>query len=243
MKTAITLLFLTVSFTLTAFGQDNFSLSQDLMGLSTGLQDNRAKVTISNAPGTELVGDYFYEKDWRTGSIFLKNEKTVADVRIKYHVQDDQLIFEEKGEKKLVDGKDVIAFSWQTPDGRREDFVNATVFVRYGVPVAKGFFRVWQEGKHHLLLSQREFWVKESDYYAALDAGRRFDQVKTRDHWYISKGQDVAVLQRSRKKSLQALEKLTGRADLAAWVKAEKISFKEPEDLRRFTEWLNQTAE
>ncbi len=221
-----------------SYAQVNINLSEQIGAMSRGLQDTRSLINFSKPLEIGLVGDYFYNAEWYMGNIYLKNGKTVENVAIKYHVKDNQIIFNDKGKKMLVAGDDVTSFAWMNHEtGKQESFINAAAFNPTGKPLDPGFVKIWTEGEY-FLLSQREYYVKESDYYTALDVGRAYDEIKAKEYWLLAHGKDAVEIPTKKKEAIEVLQAFLGTALYNQY--PEKVKFKNEESLRQFVEWLNR---
>ena len=237
-KYSVTILTFLFSISL-SYAQQQRNVSDQMTGLSSGGQNTFSLINFAPLPPKGLKGDYYYVDEWRTGSFKLTNDNVYEDVLIKYYTDNDLIVFDQKGEKKTVNGRNVSSFTWTNPEsGEREFFVNAKNYKLDGVPFTRGFLRVWNEGEIKML-SKREFWIKEADYDARLGAGKRFDEIKFNDDFYIGKNGEIVLVENSRKKTIKKVRKLLGMSNIETYVKAEKIKFKNPEDIEKFVQFLN----
>jgi hypothetical protein len=207
----------------------------DRLSDAGGLSTNETVYGIPQKPG-EIIGDYYYHSELRTGSVILENGQVViSKIEFRYHIKSNQLEINYPTGLRVLDGNKVQAFRWINPIGSDQVFVNANEFTINGVGLSC-FFEVISDGSSPLL-KRRTFEYLPANYVPALNAGSRDDKIIKKDEYYFAKGLILYNVPHSKKK---LLENFSGsKVLITEYIQQNKLSLKNQNDLKNLFDYIN----
>lgn len=178
--------------------------------------------------GTE--GSPYLTEEWQTADILLKNGKTIPALPVRYNVNENKMVYQDKGKTYVVG----------TPDSISEIKFSDKIFIyrpySKGKTTGKSFFEIVSRGKVSLL-NRYEIELLHANYSMQFDTGYKNDRLSLNQQLYLQKGDQVAV---PYKKST-LLEVLSDKnKEVTQFMKKEKLSLSDKEDLNKILAFYNQ---
>ncbi|MDW7694740.1 hypothetical protein R9C00_08300 [Flammeovirgaceae bacterium SG7u.111] len=190
-------------------------------------------------PPPETKGDFFYETEWQSAVIHLRNGQDIKNYPVRYDLENK--LFEIKVDEKIkiLKGNAVKSYEWlHFQYQQSESFVNAEDYEFEGTKLL-GFYKVLVSGDVSLL-SMRKTKIKKPTYVEGIDVGSRDNEILKYDEFYVAKEGKVFQLTNNRKKDGAFLEELTGEKELDKYMKQNKLGTKKEKDLVQLFEYLNR---
>jgi hypothetical protein len=207
-KTLLTLFFITAGYTAKA------QVYQDLAG-----------TPVKESKPADVEGSPYLSDTWTEGTVTTA-KGTYKNVRLKYDMSSDQVVFASKND-------DALAFADPVKEFTLTDEIFTNGFPPIGAQDKKSYYQVLAEGKI-ALLKRRAKHIQETKTYGSASVNREFVTINS---YFVFKDNKIDVIKPD-KKTIMAL--MTDKAEqMDAWVKANKVSFKSDEDLGKLFEYYN----
>ena len=210
-------------------------MTMDRMTDPNGVGQSDLLYGIPPAPG-KTVGDYYLDRKWNTGSIFLKDsERKIEGFPLKYDIKTQTIEILANKTVKILDARKIKGMVWYDSLTQLGSFfANAGEFTEDGVPLV-GLVEVMSDGQIPLLC-YTTVWIKQADYVPALDVGSRDDKIMKRKTYYYSINHQITKIT-SKKKLLPAFGDRASAVD--AFIKTNDLSVNQPFDLKRIFDFFN----
>jgi hypothetical protein len=131
-----------------------------------------------------LKGDFCIYNEWNKAEIYMKDSTVLREVNVRLDVKDQRLEIEHNHEVKLLPFRNVLAVSLHKANGIKEEYINTNAFK--GKDGQNGLVRLMYEGEV-MLLCEIKPEVISADYNAALDVGRKDNEVVLKKKYFIVK--------------------------------------------------------
>lgn len=215
-----------------SFSQTDQQRINDLDEISSGGQQQMMGKSL---PPPDVKGSNFYSDHWFQGEILFENGKKVEGLLIRYDISSG-ILETKKDERKLTyKSEDIVEFHWfNSSTGQVSDFKNCKGYKLSGTELL-GFFEVIVNDDVSLFIHST-IHVKEPDYVEGLDVGNRDYQIKKTEDFYFAFGDELLEIKKSKSKNIKALS--VEYPFIKDFVKRNKLSFKDKNDLILITEYL-----
>lgn len=235
MKKSINLLLLLVG-SLSVIAQESQSVSDyiKILGYGVGNQTKETEISFEEAKKREL---HCVPAQFTACGLILGNGKTLDKVTAKYDFKEHILLIDHEG-KVLVAAPNMISeiqfkSRFENEYGNIK-LINVSQLGRtFG---RRGFYEVLTEENDNRLVCHRELEVVKPSYNETLDIGDRDSTYLTNKDYLVFYNQKAYKLGNFKSKTLSQFDEKEG--DLKAYIKKEKLKFKEEEDLIRFAKYL-----
>ena len=225
-------------------GLISVSLGQSLPMGSTGgsrmffRPGSYALVTELPAAPPTTIGDYYLEKEWLRGDLYLDENLKLESLYFRYNAKDNYFEIKTETEIKVLPGKRVIKFTWTNNQSEFDGaYINGALYNLEQTTV-NTFLKIVSDEKYDLLVGNR-FKVIPGNFNTALNVGERNDKIVKEEVLYIGTGESLMEVDSNRKKFIKDLTLFSG-SDLSSFIKSNKINPKNLEDLILVTRRLNE---
>ncbi|MGI9543199.1 MAG: hypothetical protein ACR2MX_08065 [Cyclobacteriaceae bacterium] len=184
----------------------------------------------------QTEGTHYLQDNWSVGKVMLFNGSALEDLQMKFDIEKSHLEIRTKGRTKLLQDTYIEEFTLlNTESGSEMKFMNGSLYKENGV-ASIGFFESILEGKLSLF-SKTELDIIKANYDAKFDVGEKSDKVVKSENYFVANGKNVFRITKNKKENL----KIFGdKSDLIySYMKSEKLSFKNKEDLERIVVYYN----
>jgi hypothetical protein len=161
---------------------------------------NRPNGFITQLPPAPpaLVGSYYLYSDWTIGDVFLKDSTSLRGLSLRLDVKHNNIEINHAGEIKILPVAKCLVVLVKKNDGTTEEFVNADLFVqRYGN--TQGLLRSVVAGDVALFAKTNAETIS-ANYNAALDVGKRDNEIVLNTIYYFAKGNKLIPASENKKK-------------------------------------------
>lgn len=185
-------------------------------------------------PPPEIKGSTFYSDNWFPGNVHFSNGKKLDDLFIKFDIASG-IIKTKKDERTLAyKGEDILAFQWlNNYTGLPSVFRNCKGYSLSDTEL-NGFFEVILNDEVSLF-SHTTIKMKSPDYVEGLDVGNRDYEIRKVEEYYLAFNKRLVEL----KKGKHIRELKHDIPEIKAYIKTNKLSFKNRSDLIAITKYLN----
>ncbi|MEP2771127.1 MAG: hypothetical protein ABJH05_03195 [Fulvivirga sp.] len=230
MKTTA-LLLLNIFYGICLFGQtQNAEQKQEFLNRinsGLGLSD-----ILYNGSGvqSDIEGDPYLLEYQLPGSIMILNGNAPIEViKMKYHVLNNYIQCDYKGRTLAIDGSKVLSFNLA-----HRYFINTNELGAVNNELS-GFYEVISDGSPSLL-AHDAVKIKKPDYNIALDVGNKnYRLIKNRNYYLLIENKIYGI---TKKKDLWKMIE-SNQKEIKEFIKAERISFSDENDLVRLCTYLN----
>jgi hypothetical protein len=191
---------------------------------------------IPMEPGI-VIGDNYLDKKWNTATILLYQSETMIEgYPVKYDVKNDLLEIQSRSGIKVLEVKKIKNLVWvDSITTQPHYFVNGAEY-RYENSKLLGLLEVIVDGDTPLL-KRSELNTKKPTYNAALDVGSKDTKIYFKDVFLYARGKDLYMI-----KNKEDVLKASGdhSAEVAAFIKENKINTNKQPGLKQVFEYLNK---
>lgn len=185
-------------------------------------------------PPPELVGSTYYSDQWLRGKVILRDGKELEGILLKYDIANEIVETNDGGKKQAYKGEDVSAFHLLNMyTGQLSEFKKCRGYELDDTELV-GFFEVILNDEVSFF-AHPTIHVKEPDYVEGLDVGSRDYKIKKVEDYYLAFNKKLVELKKS--KNTRALK--NDIPGLKAFVKTNKLSFKNRNDLIAIAKYIN----
>jgi hypothetical protein len=178
----------------------------------------------------DIEGDPYLFDKWMPGKVLTVNGKVYDNLKLKYDVYEDYLLFAyDSADEPLKFSDDVKSFTIILP----QPLTFAKGFPPIGKQTGESYYQVLSYGKT-MFLKRISKIVNESKNYNSSVSVKNFQDYNT--YYTYSSGKIKKV--ENPKKTLYALAS-TKKADLDNYLKINPVNFKKDEDLARVFDYYN----
>ena len=225
----------------TAIGLALFLSSQAIGQLSRtdGMLDvsNDMKHTLVQQIPFGLIkteGTYYYSDEWKDGEIELNNGTAINGFKLKYDIENNELMLMINNDVKFLDGSKVNRFTLVEGNSYL-NFISAQKFNIENTPLV-GFFQILVNGKR-TLLSKWSTSLKKATYNAAIDMGTEENKIIKVERLYLSEEGRLNRLTKNKKKTLALFG--NSKETINQYAKENGLGFKKKEDLQKVVSYCN----
>ena len=179
-------------------------------------------------------GSYFISDEWQNGWIKLNSGEIFKNILLKYNLDQSVLFFKQKSAVRTFSVKKLEAFGWENEDKKTQEFINNKEL------------RALQNQLYELIIKEdislyARYSTKiiKSDYNEVLAVGDKLDKIVIEKTYYYFFKNKLTLIPNSRKKVLESIA-AKYHADLAKYMKEERLKFKEESDFVSFVTKWNQ---
>jgi hypothetical protein len=211
------------------FAQVEPGVESGVYRLEKGLFDSHQLMIGRKVPPAEVKGDYYLDSDWHRGTFTMQDGRQSAEYPMRYDVE-NALLEVRWGSTTKVAGEEYLSgFRWIEEDNDQQErvFVNGRSYSFNGAPVA-GFLELVYAGEDSLLM-QPLVQLKQPDYVAGLDMGRRNAEIISDQRFFISK-RGVLTEIRNRRNFLQYAG-TTLKSALRQYISDQNLNFDQMQDM------------
>lgn len=186
----------------------------------------------------QMEGTYYLHDYWSMGKVSLFNGDELENLQIKFDIEQNHLELKTENQIKLLEDSYIKEFTLHdTESGTEMKFLNCSLYQKDGIPLI-GFFESLAEGNLSLF-SKMELSIIKANYDPKFDVGDKMDKVVKVEKYYIARGYDVWEVTNNKKDNLRIFG---DKADsMGSYLKSEKLSFKDEEDIKKMVAYYNQT--
>ncbi|MEO9853540.1 MAG: hypothetical protein ABJE80_17620 [Reichenbachiella sp.] len=225
-------LLVVLTFFYPSIGQESRSIDDWLKVLSYGV-GNQTNATELSDEEVLARNDYCLPQEFVSCSLLLGNETVLEKISAKYDYRGN-IVLINHNDKNLIAAPNMIKeikFSYQQKEFK---LINVTQMGRsFG---RKGFYEVLLEDEENKLVSHRFVETFLPSYNATVDAGVKDTIYSEKKEFLIFDSQKLYPLENFKSKTLGQFDEKAN--PLKAYIKKEKLKFKEEEDLKRFAQFL-----
>jgi hypothetical protein len=196
------------------------------------LKNNEGRV-VTTKDYTDIDGSPYLYDNWLPGTVKLSNGQTYKDVMLKYDLLKDEVLFKGKDDEMLAFVQPVTEFTIaKTEIGNvilhfKKGFTGLTDYT------ANAYFEVLADGGTQLLKKLTKT-ITESQQFNSATKTRNFADKIT---YYIVKSSKITWVKNDKKAILAALA--NKQPQLEAYLKTNKVDFKNDDDLGRLVTYYN----
>jgi len=181
----------------------------------------------------EIDGSIYLSIDWTDGSLVRSDNEQYRNLKLRYDVYDDQVVFENsKNEADVPVYTDVNSFDLKGVAGM-DDAKFKNGFPAVDNLTAKSFYEVLCDGKIKLLKHYSKT-ISEVDEQGASSPTKTFKDGQT---YYILKNGTMTPVKHDEKEILAALA--DKEPQISAYIKSNHIKVKNDEDLGKLFDYYN----
>lgn len=184
----------------------------------------------------QIEGSFYLFSEWQKGDLTLNSGASISAQLLNYDVEYDLLEVKLNGEVKVVPLLMLKEFSFST---HRQESVYYrpcdNYFYEQNVPMA-GLCEVLESG-YYGLITRFETDIKESTYIPALDMGNKKDELRVTNKLYLTVGNKALEIPKKKQSFIQLYP---DRNDLATFIKENKLSHRNEQDLLIILNLLNK---
>jgi len=171
-----------------------------------------------------------YLDDWQSSDVFFKNGEVIQDLKIRYNVFTNQMLFQNNNNTYYIG----------VPDSISEIKMPNRIFIFNNYPkgkkIEKGFFEILLSGKVGLLVKY-ETRIVSSNYNVALGVGNKNDSLVIKEILYLQQGEKSILLN---KKSILFKVLNDKYKQVSAYMDKEGLSYKKKQDMIKLLTFYNQ---
>ncbi len=215
--------------TLLAFSVLSVSLkAQNLNNITDVSGKPLFETKYTDVQGTPFLTDY-----WANGMVKLDNGKTYTDIKLRYDLVEDQLLFRNKDGQSLAFVDGVQEFKLDLAGDEQKSLYFKNGFKPVDGATEKTYYQVLSGGET-TLLKRTSKHVLESKAYNSATTTKTFDEVSS---LYVIKDGQPIKLKKDKKSVLAAFDGYTAQLD--AFIKDNKLNLKSDQDLVKLAEFYN----
>lgn len=198
------------------------------------LQATDGKPFNANATA-DVNGSVDFKLDWADGTLTRKGGKQYTNLKLKYDVYDDQVVFEDvkSGNSFVPTFTDITGFTLKGLDGDKTEMIFANGFPAVDNQTPASFYQVIAGGKTQLLKRFSKN-IKESQGFGDGTTTKAFEDTETD---YILKNGTMTKVKADEKDITTALSDKAPQ--LTAYAKTNHLGFKKDEDLAKIFDYYN----
>lgn len=197
-----------------------------------------------NGQGAELVGDYFWGKDFQRAKIYFYPQElkvvsgglvkldSLFGVELRFDLWNDRVEFKSPDGIKVIGAEKVSHVLIQDNEGLISQFINPREFESASL---KGFLMVLGVKGKRTVLQSKEVLVQRPNYNSALDTGSKEYQIAKKNHFYYWNGNHILNID-SKKDVANLLESLSLNGK--KYLKNSKNKLKIDEDYRDLAHFI-----
>lgn len=184
----------------------------------TGLDAERNLKEIgdnSNLTGVVKTFDNRYEgvkgspylfDEWTEANVAIKGDKIYTDVRVKYDILEDNLLYKNtKGSVYVINAGSVDYVELKKPVSGKNLIIKSSITLGAAPGITNKFYFPLYEGPNIQLVKMIEKNLIKASYKEAYSAGRTFDEIKTKEVYYFLRSGEPAEKVKLNKKQLLSL--------------------------------------
>ncbi|MEN8250388.1 MAG: hypothetical protein ABFS32_15750 [Bacteroidota bacterium] len=202
-------------------GRDSFSIYASSKG-----NDLMAFEAYAGIKGTPFLVD-----TWSIGSIVLKNGDVFDNLRLKYDMNEDNVLVWDKTDKKIFPSRNITkSFNFTDSTGVSHFFINISEKeYKFEIGIDFGFFELLYNGKTKLLAKRKKYLhhVEPKGGYSDNKSYDEFRSESPKYYWVDNKGK-LFELKKGKKNILNLLK---DDGSLEAYIKKEKIKLNKEQDI------------
>ncbi len=209
--------------------------------------NNFNSVLWGSAPASRtILGEIYLDTLWHTGSVklnqgLLADKKTasdsIGDIRMRYNIYENEvevLANEARRDIRVIPGNQLKYFTLnQSTQPMR--FINTREFKTD--EAVTGFYELLTPGRLQLARHHRTKTIKPN-YNMAFGTGEKNTRIELTSHYYVISQGKAARLNPGKKTILALMQ--DQQAAIEAYIKTNKISFRDPSDLSKLFAYYNQ---
>jgi hypothetical protein len=180
-----------------------------------------------------LKGDFCIYDEWNKAEIYMKDSTVLRDINVRIDVKDQRLEIEHSREVKLLPFRNVLAVSLHKANGIKEEYININAFK--GKDGLNRLVRIMYEGEVMLLCEIRPE-VISADYNAALDVGRKDNEVVLKKKYFIVKDKSWIEVDRNNSRFRDEMIRIFG-TEIETYIR--NTNTKKEENLLELVKELN----
>ncbi len=139
---------------------------------------------------------------WRQGNIYLKDSSYIKNIKIKYNIYTDDVLYLNTGSgDSLIIGRSLINAFEILDDSAGDTILFKDMNLKPGNNSKSKFIKVLYDGKSKFLIKYNKFFIK-ADYKGAYNAGRKYDEYTDNYQYYILKDNNELNKVKLNKKSV-----------------------------------------
>lgn len=184
-------------------------------------------VETKQLPVSEVSGTIYLDEAWSLGTIYLKNESVLNDVRLRYDMEKNQFELDHGPHVRVLAGAFVSHFEHKDAKGQWKYYDSYVSFPGLG-QINEGFFERIVDGNPGLFLKSEIEIIKPS-YLAALDVGERSTRYVKNEIFYLLINGTTRELPKKKKEFYALFGEHT--EVIKEFVKANNINLKQREGL------------
>jgi len=185
----------------------------------------------------ESAGNYFWDDEWNTGRVVLKNEKVVEGYQLRYDLGNNRLEIFVNGEIKMLPLKEIKYLEWIKNEGKDVSFfVNGLDYRLDGVGLV-GLLKVLTTGEVQLLM-KHDVDISRSNYVSGFSTARSVERASSRTEFFMLEGKNLLPLTKKAKDNLVQFGELGN--EIKKFAKKNKLKWKKAEDLIKIVDEYNR---
>lgn len=227
-----TSLFIVLVLCFPSAGQESKSIDQWLKILSYGV-GNQTNATELSDKEVQARSELCLPQDFASCQLLLGNNVVLEEINAKYDFREHIVLIRREG-KTLIAAPNMIKEIKFSEQNKGYKLINVTQLGRnFG---RKGFYQVLLEQGGNKLVCHRDTETFMPSYNSTLDTGVKDTIRSARKDFLIFTNQKLYPLENFKSKTLGLFE--AKASSLKAYIKKEKLKFKEEEDLKKFAQFL-----
>lgn len=221
---------------LDATGQTNIQAQYALNRLSDsgGLSPNETVYGIPKAGGV-LVGDFYYDTEFRMGSINVYGtESALKNIPMRYNIETNEIELKYPRGIRVMAGEKVQSFAWENESGENAVFINSKDFT-YNNTRLIGFLEIIMQGEIPCF-RRKEISFKQNQYIPALNAGDKNTEVIKNEMYLFLLENELKNIKNKRDlvSYFPSIEN-----ELQEFMKKNNLGLKHPDDLKNIFYFIN----
>lgn len=191
---------------------------------------NKLVTTDERIPG--IVGSPYFSDNWSKSEITLLNGKVINDLFLRYNVHSGEIHFQTDNKTYILGSPDSVV----SIDMYDKRFVYLPYQEKRSAQ-KKDYFEVFSSDGMVQILIRHSRDVVKSNYNVALNTGEKDDRMVPKQTFYIRKENSNVEVDKRGDNVYELLKDRSG--ELKEFVKRNKISFTQGEDLKQLVEYYN----
>lgn len=184
---------------------------------------------------------YLYD-EWKPGNIYLTDSTFIKDVKIKYNVYTDDLLYlNSTSGDSLIINRNMI-WKFEITDTPSDDIVlMEEMDLKPGKTDKKGFVRLIYDGRTKLILKYNKTFIR-ANYKGAYAAGNKYDEYTDDYQYYIIKSTNTPVRIKLNKNSV--VKALSDKEEkVRAYTGEHQLNLKNEDDVAELVKFYDNITD
>ncbi len=228
-----------------------FSYSQTIHQTIVASEENLKRISKMTGPIYTTNMDELYEgvrgtpylfNEWKPGNIYLKDNKLIKNVNVKYNIYTDDLLYlnSSSGDSLIIDRSMIEKFEIMDNSSG-----NLILMEEMNIKPEKNdnaaFVRIIYDGRSKLILKYSKIFIK-ANYKGPYATGNKYDEYTDKWQYYLITGENTITRIKLCKKSVIKVLSVK-ESKIKAFVNGQDLSLDNENDVIRVLEYYDSLAD